>query len=42
MSEQQPMTLREFFDEAARLKLRAPMSHADMCAAFDAKDRNTQ
>lgn len=32
------MTLAEFFAEAARLRLRMPMTHTDMCAAFDAKD----
>lgn len=32
------MTYDEFFKEAKRLNLRMPMNHADMCAAFDAKD----
>ena len=32
------MTVDEFFAEAKRLKLRMPLTHAEMCAAFDAKD----
>ena len=32
------MTLDEFFAEAKRLKLRMPLTHEQMCAAFDAKD----
>jgi hypothetical protein len=32
------MTLDEFFAEAKRLRLRMPLTHEQMCAAFDAKD----